>query len=431
MPGKLTRPLIQAMNTTSNQAKVPIIVRYREGVVTAQGFVAGARPKYHYGFFRGAAWDARPEDVAALAQAPEVEKIWLDLPVHTCLDEAVRRIQVPQVWSMGLTGQGIRIAIVDTGIDPNHPDFAGRIAAAVSLRGGSHRDDNGHGTHVAGIAAGSGAASGGRYRGIAPGATLYVAKSLDSKGSGMMSDVMAGVEWAVAQRVHVICLSLGSEGAGDGTDALSETCDMAVGLGIVVCTAAGNAGPRSGSIGAPGCARRVITVGATSSTRDTVMDFSGRGPTKDRRVKPDICFPGENIISCRAQGTAIGRTIDNNYVETSGTSMAVPQAVGAVALILQRMPGLSPDQVKDLLKRTAVDMGLDQNVQGGGRADIYRAVNESNLPRPYPTDPTTPAPVTPEPPSLSTPTVPLRPGPGAAGCSRVVVNILKRGRNPE
>lgn len=413
MRGKLTRSLVRAMGAVDNQDKIPIIVKYREGLVTTRGFIDGARPKYHYGFFRGAAWDAQPQEVANLASAPEVERIWLDLPVHTCLDSAAARVQAPLAWNMGITGQGIRIAIVDTGIDPQHPDFQGRIAAGINLRGGSYFDDSGHGTHVAGAAAGGGAASGGRYRGVAPGATLYIAKALDAHGSGMMSDVMAGVEWAVAQRVHVIGLSLGSEGPGDGTDALSETCNMAVQLGVIVCTASGNSGPRRSSIGAPGVARWVITVGA-SSDNDAVMEFSGRGPTQDNRPKPDVCFPGENIISCRARGTSIGHVIDDHYTEMSGTSMATPQAVGAVALILQRRPNLRPEQVKEILKQTAVNMGLDTNAQGSGRADVFQAIQSNVWPAVQP-EPVPPGP---------TPVQP--PAPAHGGCSRVVVNMFKR-----
>jgi len=408
MAGKLTRAVVRAMNAVDNRDKIPIIVKYREGPITARAFVAGARPRYQFGFFRGAAWDASPEEIVNLASAPEVERVWLDLPVHTWMDTATSRTRAAQVWSLGITGQGVKIAIIDTGIDADHPDFAGRIAGGINLKGGSYADDSGHGTHVAGIAAGSGAASGGRYRGVAPGASLYIVKALDSMGSGMMSDVMAGIEWAVAQHVHVIGLSLGTEGPADGSDALSQTCDMAVQLGVVVCTAAGNAGPRLSSIGAPGVARRVITVGA-SADDDTVLDFSGRGPTQDHRPKPDVCFPGENIISCRGRGTSVGRPVDNYYTEMSGTSMATPQAVGAAALILQHNPGLKPDQVKEALKRTAINIGASSNAQGSGRADVFEAVQS----RVWPT-------VSEEPESL------LTPAPACGGCSRVITGMFKR-----
>jgi len=160
-------------------------------------------------------------------------------------------------------------------------------------------------------------------------------------------------------------------------------------------------------------ARRVITVGA-SSDNDAVMEFSGRGPTQDKRPKPDLCFPGENIISCRARGTSIGRVIDDHYTEMSGTSMATPQAVGAVALVLQRRPDLRPEQVKEILKQTATNMGSDTNAHGSGQADVFRAVQSNVWPavRPEPA-PLGPMPVHP-------------PAPAHGGCGRVVVNMFKR-----
>ncbi len=135
------------------------------------------------------------------------------------------------------------------------------IAATADFTGQGPSDGNGHGTHCAAIAAGSGAASNGTYRGVAPEALLYTAKVLRNDGQGMMSDVMAGIEWATEQGVQVISLSLGGSGSCDGTDALCEMCDAAVEAGIVVCVAAGNDGPRSYTVGSPGCARQVITIG--------------------------------------------------------------------------------------------------------------------------------------------------------------------------
>ncbi len=382
---KITRSLAEEMKARSQEEEIPVIVKYREDVVRARAFIVrGVEPTYQYRMLRAAAMKAKVKDIEALEQDPAIERVWPDLPVHTCLDFSVPLIKAPQVWTAGYRGRGIKIAIVDTGIDPDHPDFAGRIAATAHFIGNSFLDDNGHGTHVAGIAAGNGAASGGKYRGVAPEATLYIAKALDANGDGMMSDAMAGIEWAVEQRVHVIGLSLGGEGPCDGTDALSETCDVAVEAGYVVCVAAGNAGPGARTVGPPGCARQVITVGA-STDDDQVLSFSARGPTSDGRVKPDLLFPGVNIVSCRARGTSKGRVINEYYTETSGTSMATPHAVGAAALLLEAKPGLTPAQVKDLLMKTAVDLGLAPNTQGSGRGDIYQAyLGEEGPPSPPP-----------------------------------------------
>lgn len=410
MPGKVTRALYQALVSGDRSSPVPIIVRFREGVVTALSLAGGTPPRYHFAHFRGAAYTVRPEEVAELVQAPDVDRIWLDLPVHAFLDASVPHIGTPALWHSGLTGRGVKVCIIDSGIDPNHPDFAGRIADGVGLVASKYVDDNGHGTHVAGIAAGSGAASKGKYRGVAPEASLYIAKALDSEGNGMMSDVMAGIEWAVEQRVQVVGMSLGTDGPADGSDALSQACDLAVQAGIVVCCAAGNSGPTRSSVGVPGAARRVITVGA-SSDADAVTGFSGRGPTSDGRDKPDIVFPGLNITSCRAAGTTLGESVDEHYTEASGTSMATPHAVGAVALLLQGHPGAQPEDVKRWLFQTAVSLGADANTQGSGRADLAAAERAS-------TEPTSPQP-SPTPPGTVQPTVPPSGQNTGGGCLRI------------
>jgi serine protease AprX len=262
----------------------------------------------------------------------------------------------------------VAVAILDTGIDPGHPDFAGRILAMQDLTGEGPRDNHGHGTHVAGIAAGAGR----DYRGVAPEASIYAAKVLHGDGSGYMSEVIAGLEWAVQRQVRVINLSLGGLGPCDGTDALSTACDAAVERGVVVCVAAGNYGPGPSTIGPPGCARKPLTVGACSN-QDTIAIFSARGPTGDGRVKPDVLMPGVDIVSCRAQGTAMGSPVDRLYTRASGTSMATPHAAGTVALLLEVFPHLTPAQVKERLMDTAKDLGLDKNAQGEGRADAYQA----------------------------------------------------------
>lgn len=389
---KISKALAEEMQSLSHEEEIPLIVKYRKGVRRRRVSIRGVSLTRHFSLVNGAAMTARVGDIETIAQMPEVEKVWRDFPVHHCLDSSLPIINVPLVWEIGYLGRGIKIAILDTGIDFNHPDFAGRIAASISFKGSSATDDNGHGTHVAGIAAGSGAASGGRYRGVAPGASLYIAKVLDANGDGMMSDVMAGIEWAVERKVHVIGLSLGGAGPCDGTDALSETCDAAVEAGCIVCAAAGNEGPNSKTVGSPGCAKLVITVGA-STDADRVADFSSRGPTLDGRVKPDILFPGVSIISCRASGTSMGTAINELYTRASGTSMATPHAVGTVALLLEVNPTLSPAQVKEILMSAAKNLGLDENTQGRGRVDVYQAYLNSGQP---PTPPPTPTP-TPQP----------------------------------
>lgn len=333
----------------------------------------------HFRLIPASALRVKAEELKALEEDPRVETIWLDKPVYALLDVSVPLIRAPQVWEKGFTGRGVKVAVMDTGIDYRHPDFAGRILAFTSFVGGDGQDDHGHGTHVAGIIAGSGEASGGKYRGVAPEALILSAKVLKADGVGMMSDVMAGIEWAVERGAKVINLSLGSPGPCDGTDALSAMCDAAAKAGVVVCAAAGNDGPEPGTVGSPGCAKEVITVGA-SDNNDQVADFSSRGPTADGRTKPDILFPGVEIVSCRAAGTSMGSPLDDFYTSASGTSMATPHASGVAALLLQAYPGLTPAQVKAMMMKSALNLNLDPNIQGAGRGDALAAL-ETEVPQ--------------------------------------------------
>jgi len=387
MAYKISPDLQMRMRSAAATQPLRIIVRHRglpafmrSGAHALRAGEIAIRRQYR--LVSATAMEVSASHIETLIQDDTVEYIWPDLPVHTCLDVSVPRIRAPQIWNLGLRGEGIRIAILDTGVDPQHPDFAGRIAAMTSFVGGDGSDDNGHGTHVAGIAAGSGAASNGRFRGVAPAASLYIAKVLDANGDGLMSNVMAGIEWAVTQDVHVINLSLGGDTSGDGTDALSTLCDQVVRqLGIAICVAAGNNGPSNSTIGAPGVARRVITVGAADDA-DHVAQFSSRGPTLDGRIKPDIVFPGTGIVSARASNARVGRPTQPYYAELSGTSMATPHATGAVALLLQANPNLRPEDVKRALLGGALDLNEMPTAQGSGRGDLLAAYQRAMRPTP-------------------------------------------------
>ncbi len=396
---KLTRGLLQSLSATEGREEpLPIIVRFHERRRVTRGMTAirGLQTGYQFHLQPFAQMRATPGAIMRLENEPEIVRIYQDLPVHACLDVSVPHIQVPRVWEEGATGEGIRLAVVDTGIDQEHPDVAGRIMSTCDFTGEGIQDLNGHGTHCASIAAGTGAGSGGKYRGVAPDASLYIAKALDGAGNGRMSNVMAGIEWAVDEGVQVISLSLGGSGPCDGTDALSEMCDAAVAEGVVVCAAAGNEGPEPYTVGSPGCAREVITIGAASDL-DRIATFSSRGPTRDGRLKPDVVLPGVEIVAARAQGTRMGTPIDDHYTTASGTSMATPHAAGVCALLLQAEPDLTPEEIKERLVRTAIAVGADAYAQGYGRVDAWRALRnelspELPLPEPPPTAPPVGAP---------------------------------------
>ena len=314
--------------------------------------------------------------VEELARSRYVYKIWHDSPVYAQLDVAVPSSGGLIPYQANLTGKGVVVAVLDTGIDP-HEDLTkpdNRILAWKDFvnQKKSPYDDNGHGTHVAGIIAGNGNYSNGKYRGIAPGAMLVGVKILDEEGSGKLSDVISGIEWCIdsllALNIRVINLSIGSEVQESyRNDPLCRVTTAAWERGITVCSAAGNNGPRLRSINTPGVNPVIITVGnlddqnTLTNIDDILAPSSSRGPTLDKLVKPDLVAPGTNITSLKVGG---------GYTTLSGTSMATPLVTGAVALILQKWPNLLPGQIKTLLMRKARDIGVGPNLQGAGALDL-------------------------------------------------------------
>ncbi|QFZ24485.1 peptidase S8 and S53 subtilisin kexin sedolisin [Saccharothrix syringae] len=306
-----------------------------------------------------------------------LSSVRLDRKVRPLLERSTRQIGAPTAWDLGLDGSGVKVAVVDTGVDDTHPDLAGKVVAAADFSGeGDAVDRHGHGTHVASTIAGTGRASDGRNRGVAPGASLLSAKVFDGSGQGDESGVMAGIEWAVAQGADVVNLSMGS-GVTDGSDPLSELVDsLSASTGTLFVVAAGNDGPGDRSINSPGSAASALTVGAVDRD-DSLAWFTSRGPRlRDALVKPEIVAPGVGIVAARAAGTAMGEPVDDYYTAASGTSMATPHVAGAAALLAQQHPDWTGATIKDVLASTAKDVGHKWYEQGAGRLDVARAVTQ-------------------------------------------------------
>jgi len=276
-----------------------------------------------------------------------------------------------RLQTAGLTGRGVKVAILSTGIDATHPDLGGRIAASVDLVGEGIEDGNGFGTFLASIVAGNGTASGSLYKGWAPEADLYIAKVMGAEGAGTPSNIIAGLKWAVEQQVDIVLVDGGAASSCDGSDELSREADAAVEAGLVVVVPAGNSGPEPGTVGSPGCARLPITVGAAEL--NTVANFSSRGPTLDGRTKPDLLFSGYGV-GAQATGAETGSVVAAGYVEATGSGISAAHAAGAIALLLQVNPNLTPAEVKGLLMETATDLGFEANAQGAGLANIEKAL---------------------------------------------------------
>ncbi|OXM57622.1 peptidase S8 and S53 subtilisin kexin sedolisin [Amycolatopsis thailandensis] len=306
-----------------------------------------------------------------------ISQVRLDRKVRVALDKSTAQVGAPSAWKSGWTGKGSTVAVVDTGIDEKHPDLAGKTTVSADFSGeGDAVDRHGHGTHVASIIAGTGAASGGRYKGVAPDAKLVVAKVFDASGEGDTAQVMAGIDWVVAQGAKVVNLSLGA-GVTDGADPLSEQIDtLSAKSGALFVVASGNSGPGDRTVTTPGAATSALTVGAVD--RDNkIAWFSSRGPRlRDASVKPEITAPGVGIVAARAADTAMGEPVDDNYTAASGTSMATPHVAGAAAILLQQQPGLTGQALKNTLVTTAKDVGLRWYEQGAGLLDVARAVSQ-------------------------------------------------------
>lgn len=305
--------------------------------------------------------------IDALVNLPGVEIIHDDMQVGLCLEESTPKTQAPDLWKMGYDGRGVRVGIIDTGIDPDHPAVRGRIVAAKDFTGGDYpHDGHGHGTHVAGIIGGAEAPN----VGMAPGCSFIVAKALTDDGWGYMSWILDAMEWCASQGAAVISMSLGAQDVTGCKDAMAEMTNSLADEGIVMSIAAGNSGPSPRTIGTPGCAEKCICVGAVDKS-DQIAEFSSRGPTSDGRTKPDIVAYGVDINSAKPGG---------GYQPMSGTSMATPHISGAVALLLHARPHASGQAIKEAIMKGALDLGHDANTQGAGVIRVKDALD--HLPGP-------------------------------------------------
>jgi subtilisin family serine protease len=333
--------------------------------------------------FSGAAVTVASRQVEArIRQLAYVKAVYEDVEVHANLNESVPLIGAPAIWTnYGVTGTGVKVAIIDTGIDYTHPDLGGCFGPGCRVVGGydfvnndaDPRDDYGHGTHVAGIVAANGT-----LKGVAPGASLLAYKVLNQNGGGFASNIIAGIERAVMDGAKVANLSLG--GPGDVNDPMCTAVDNATAAGMLSVISAGNNGPGFLTIGSPGMARTALTVGA-SSKMDQIANFSSRGYVPDGDhflMKPEVTAPGVDI---RSTVPTTGPISDaSGYRLLSGTSMAAPHVAGTAALFLQWNSGLSPADIKSRLAATGVNIGEGFFTQGGGRIALVPAFGLQILP---------------------------------------------------
>lgn len=318
-----------------------------------------------------------------------------------------KAVRATKMWSSGYTGAGVTVALIDTGVAdvadisgrvlPVYDDVTGQWSPCVNLTGESHCGDSyGHGTFMAGIIAGNGASSGGKWKGVAPDANLVSIKIAGYDGSADVSTLLAAIQWTVSFKdrynIRILNLSLGTNGRGSyKSDPLNYAVQRAWASGVAVVVSASNRGPDNYTISKPGDDPWVITVGAIDDMGtvgygdDQIPNFSSRGPTaSDGLMKPDLVAPGGHIVSLRAPGSAIDTQfpnyIDDHYRKGSGTSMSAAVVSGSIATMLEAKPGMSPNRVKFALMSTAKNAASnDLTAVGMGIPDVYAATFEAPL----------------------------------------------------
>ena len=398
-------PSLYAQSVAHPSETFPVIVREAApNTDSAESLVKslGGRVTHELGIVGGFSALVPGSAVPELSASPLVWRVWGDAPVHMQgvsmgqYDYAAANTVWKQVINLPktnnqYTGAGVTVALVDTGVVPV-PDLASRIVHALDLTGEADGLDRyGHGTHMAGIIAGTGAASGGTYSGVAPGANLVSIKVAGLDGSTDASVVMAGLQWAVTHRaqynIKVLNLSFGTDGTQSySIDPLDYAVEQAWRAGIFVVVSAGNRGSAPGTINKPGDDPFVMTVGAadldntTNSSDDTVAPFSSEGPTQDSLAKPDVVAPGVTIVSTRDPGSYVdvnhpAAVVAGSYFKGTGTSQAAAVVSGIAALMYQANPNLSPDVVKaELVHTTTTSPWTGQPGSGSGLVDAWGAV---------------------------------------------------------
>ena len=371
-------------------------------ILQANGVAYGSLP-----VVIGAAGAALPAAITAISLLPEVAEIDLDAVVHvhrpsggsgssftssallSSLD--VQEINAPRVWQQGITGRGVNVAVIDSGVaeDLDLVQNGPRVLAHLNFAGPTNPqqlDPGGHGTHIAGTVAGDGSRSAQQYMGVAPRANVIDVKVLDQNGNGRTSSLLAGLQWVIGHRsqynIRVANLSLGAPAQGSYiSDPVAAATELAWRSGIVVVVASGNLGPNAGTVETPGTDPYVITVGSTDDqgllalSNSALGWWSSWGTPPDSTLKPDFVAPGRRVVAPLVPGSLIATRLadhivvaanGSSYIRLTGTSMSTGVASGVVALMLERTPGLTPDQVKKILTTTTQPFGTAAMPQGAG-----------------------------------------------------------------
>ncbi|WP_371407243.1 S8 family serine peptidase [Kribbella sp. NBC_00662] len=385
--GKIDRRLFDVAELVKDKyddastSTIPVLATYAG--IAKRAVPAGAKVTRQLPSIGGAAMRVDKSDAKTFMSSGGFTKLWLDGKRKVLLDQSVPQIGGPVAWQAGYTGKGVSVAVLDTGIDATHPDLATQVVGEKNFTTESADDLVGHGTHVASTIAGTGAASDGRYKGVAPDARLYDGKICEVYGCEE-SAILAGMEWAANDvKAKIVNLSIGGQDTPE-LDPVEEAVNrLTAETGTLFVVAAGNSGPGDGTIESPGSADAALTVGNVTK-QDQLNPTSSRGPrTGDSALKPDVTAPGTDIVAAKSKDSTIGEPVGDKYLRLSGTSMATPHTAGAAAILLQEHPSWTPAELKAALMGSA-KVAADQTSfqQGAGRIDLTTAIKQSVVSEP-------------------------------------------------
>ena len=391
-------PILNAKIMAQSIEDVPVIIQFRENNQNLLRNVTNlsSKIKSNLPLISGFAGNMSTDIIYRLSTTPEVDYISFDSNVYTLLDVATPTMEAYFPHDKGYEGEGISIAVIDTGVAP-HADLVKPYNRIIVFRDFVNDkniayDDNGHGTHVAGIIAGNGYSSKRKYVGVAPKANIVGIKALDENGGGSTSDIISALSYVIEVKdrynIKIVNLSLGTPATSSPEkDPLVKAVEKCIEAGLVVVTAAGNSGPNERTILSPGIYKDVITVGAVDDKRtidindDSIAPFSSRGPTQEGIQKPDLVAPGVNIKS-------LSNSKLDSYTSLSGTSMATPLISGSLALLFNKYGDLSPAEYKSMLTRSCVALNDSKESQGAGMLNLKMLFKDAqdlndNLPKDF------------------------------------------------
>ncbi len=373
---KIDINLLNSVSILSSDNKQQAIVYFQDYLqMRADLKVANIQQYFEYPFIKACGVYLNIGQIWSLAYQNNVQYICSVSVTQVMMQKANDCIHANIVHDANWSGQSVGVAVIDTGCYP-HIDFClgkSRIIKFIDFVNNKTTpyDDNGHGTFVTGVLAGSGMHSGGKYSGVACGCDIIALKALNNEGQTQAFRVLDAMQWIYDHHheynIRVVCMSFGSTPLKTN-DPLCMGANALWDKGLVVVCAGGNDGPKANSIKSPGSSAKVITVGSADTThRDIkIADFSSRGPIFDIN-KPDVVAPGVNIVS-------LANNI-NFYTTMSGTSISTPMVAGVVALMLQKIPILTPNQVKSILLNTSDRLPFDINISGAGVINCNDALN--------------------------------------------------------